>query len=87
MKRADKKAARVRRLVGRVAGLLPAASYATLGGVGATVALAPEASAGPIQSTATNVTIPLTTAGVYINVVTGVSNFSPSSVPGSDLTP
>ena len=34
-----------------------------------------------------NINIPSTTSGVYLNVVTGVSNASPSLVPGWDVNP
>lgn len=39
-------------------------------------------SSGPIS-----INIPSTTAGVYLNVVTGVSSVSPGSVPGWDINP
>lgn len=76
---------RVGRLAGSVAGFLPAAQFAALGGAAAV--LAPEASATPVASSAANVVIPITTAGVYINVVTGVVATSPAAVPGWDLNP
>lgn len=34
-----------------------------------------------------NINIPSTTSGVYLNVVTGVSNSSPAAVPGWDVNP
>ena len=76
---------RVGRLAGSVAGFLPAAQFAALGG--ATAILAPEASATPVASPATSVNIPITTSGVYINVVTGVTSTTPSGSPGWDLNP
>ena len=63
-------------IAGQIAGILPAAAL-----------VAPTVVAAPIKSTATNVSIPLTTAGVYINVVTGVSATSPASAPGWDFNP
>ena len=83
----DQTAARVRRIIGRVAGFLPATHYAVFGSVGAVVALAPQANATPILSPAANVVIPVTTAGIYINVVTGVTNIAPASVIGWDMNP
>lgn len=51
--------------------------------VGATqVATAAIVSSGPIS-----IAIPATTAGIYLNVVTGVSNVSPGLVSGWDLNP
>ena len=40
-----------------------------------------------IQSAAANVAVPLTTAGVYINVVSGVTNTVPANAPGWDINP
>ncbi len=51
--------------------------------VGATqVASAAIVSSGPVS-----IGIPATTAGIYLNVVTGVSNVSPGLVSGWDLNP
>jgi hypothetical protein len=33
------------------------------------------------------ITVPMTTAGIYLNFVTGVVNVSPAAVPGWDLNP
>lgn len=74
---------RLGRLVGGVAGFLPAAQFAALGG--ATAILAPVASATPVASPAANVNIPITTSGVYINVVTGGTSSAPVGSPGWDL--
>jgi hypothetical protein len=63
----------------RAARLLPA----TLGGAAAFVA--PMAHAAPIKSSVSNVSIPLTTAGVYINVINGVATTNPNTNPGWDL--
>lgn len=46
-----------------------------------------KADAGIVHSGPVNINIPSTTAGVYLNVVTGVSNASPASVPGWDVNP
>jgi hypothetical protein len=43
--------------------------------------------ATPGISPATPLLVPATTAGVYINVVTGVHSSNPSAVPGWDLNP
>lgn len=59
--------------------------------VGAAASLAPSQEANAtiiyVNLTSTPISIPVTTAGVYLNVVTGVSNVSPASVPGWDLNP
>jgi hypothetical protein len=67
----------------RVAKVMPAAS--TLAGFGAVVAMAPDAEAAIIQSSIANLAIPVTTAGVYFNVVSGVSATTPGGAPGWDL--
>jgi hypothetical protein len=78
--------ARVGRIASRVAKLVPAVS--TLGGVGAIVALAPDANAAVIMSVApANLNIPSTTAGIYINVITGLAATTPSGAPGWDINP
>ena len=46
-----------------------------------------KADAAIVWSGPVNITIPSTTAGVYLNVVTGVNNPSPASVPGWDVNP
>src|SRR5690349_5352518 len=43
--------------------------------------------AGIVYSGPVNINIPSTTAGVYLNVVTGVFNVAPASAPGWDLNP
>jgi len=53
---------------------------------GAAVA-APPAEATIVYSGPVNINIPVTTAGVYLNVVTGVNNPNPASVPGWDVNP
>jgi hypothetical protein len=64
------------------------AAYATLAGVAlAAPALAPTADASIVYSGAVNIAIPITTAGVYLNVQTGVNNPNPASVPGWDVNP
>ena len=60
-------------------------AYATLATVtlgGATAAKATLIWSGPI-----NINIPSTTAGIYINLVTGVTGTSQASVPGWDINP
>jgi hypothetical protein len=75
----------LRRIAKRAAKLVPAVS--TIGGLGAVAALPPTAEAGVIHSSIVNLSIPVTTAGVYVNVVTGTSSNTPSGVPGWDLNP
>jgi MYXO-CTERM domain-containing protein len=53
-------------------------------GVGA---VAQSANAAVVLSGPININIPVTTAGVYLNVVTGVSSTSPVSAPGWDVNP
>lgn len=66
--------------IGRVAATFVLAS-------GAGLALAPNADAQIIYSGPINVNIPSTTAGVYINLVTGVSATTPAGAPGWDINP
>ena len=63
------------------------AAYTTLAGatLAATAATTPDAKATVIYSGPVNISAPITTAGVYLNVVTGVSDASPTNVPGWDL--
>jgi hypothetical protein len=53
---------------------------AVIGGATAIVS-----SAAPIQTPLSNVAIPISTAGIYVNAVTGVSTTAPSGSPGWDL--
>jgi hypothetical protein len=59
--------------------------YAAL--TGAALAAPVVADATVVYSGAVNIVIPLTTAGVYLNVETGVNNVSPAAVPGWDVNP
>jgi hypothetical protein len=61
------------------------AAYVTLAGVA--LAGAPAARATFIYSGPININIPSTTAGIYINLLTGVFGTSAASVPGWDLSP
>jgi len=63
--------------------------FAALAAVGvvAGVGTAQHADAAIVASGPVNIPIPLTTAGVYLNIVTGVNNASPSLVPGWDINP
>jgi hypothetical protein len=82
----ESNAARIGRIVSRVAKLVPAAS--TLGGVGAIVALAPNANATIVQSPIPqNLPIPVDNVGIYINVLTGVFDPNPALVLGWDINP
>jgi hypothetical protein len=71
----------VDRLLGRTATAVAAAT-----GVGL-VGQAQEAHAQIVYSGPVNIAIPPTTAGVYLNLVTGVSDPSPTNVPGWDINP
>ncbi|MDQ6654356.1 MAG: PEP-CTERM sorting domain-containing protein [Verrucomicrobiota bacterium] len=61
------------------------AAYATLAGVA--LAAPSMVKADIIYSGPVNIVIPATTAGVYLNVATGVSNVSPTLAPGWDVNP
>jgi hypothetical protein len=69
------------RILGKTATAVAVATGAGL------VGQAQEAQAQIVYSGPVNIAIPLTTAGVYVNVVTGVNNPSPGLVPGWDLNP
>ena len=60
-------------------------AYATLAGVA--LAAPAVAKAQVFNSGTVNINIPSTTAGVYLNVVTGVFNIAPASAPGWDVNP
>jgi hypothetical protein len=51
------------------------------------LACATAAQAVPTLSPAANIVVPTTTAGVYINVLTGASGITPAAVPGWDINP
>ena len=61
------------------------AAYATLAGVA--LAAPTAANAEIVWFSDVNINIPSTTAGVYINLVTGVSGTIPGAVPGWDINP
>ena len=53
----------------------------------AIVGAAQQSDAAVVFSGPVNINIPSTTAGVYLNVVTGVNGITPASSPGWDLNP
>ena len=61
------------------------ATYATLAGAALAAPAVPTADATVIWSGPVSINIPSTTAGIYLNVATGVFNASPASVPGWDV--
>lgn len=64
------------------------AHFAACAAAVAAVTAAPQqAEAVIVHSGPVNINIPSTTAGVYVNVVTGVNGTSPAGVPGWDLNP
>ncbi|MFO0959580.1 MAG: PEP-CTERM sorting domain-containing protein [Isosphaeraceae bacterium] len=69
------------RILARAATALAAATGAGL------VSQAGTAQADIIYSGPVNINVPSTTAGIYLNVVTGVSSASPGAVPGWDINP
>lgn len=57
-------------------------------GAGGVMLASPEtADASIVYSGIVNINIPSTTAGIYLNMVTGVFNASPGSAPGWDVNP
>ena len=54
---------------------------------GAGMACPSQAHAQIVYSGPVNIPIPLTTAGVYLNLVTGVNDPNPGNVPGWDINP
>jgi hypothetical protein len=83
----SRSAARIGDLFGRVQGALPAVHGLALSGLVALAGWAPMAQAVVVVSPAANLAVPLTTQGIYINVVSGVSNVAPGSAPGWDINP
>ncbi len=75
------------KLTPRVNARLTAYTALTGAALAATAATAPDARAAVVYSGAVSINIPTTTAGIYLNVVTGVSNAAPASAPGWDLNP
>ena len=63
------------------------AAYATLAGAALAAPAIPSADATIIYSGIVNINIPSTTAGVYLNVVTGVFNINAGPGPGWDVNP
>ena len=54
---------------------------------GASLAVVPSSDATIVYSGLVNLVVPNTTAGLYLNVVTNVSNTSPGLAPGWDVNP
>jgi hypothetical protein len=79
-------AARIGHLFGRTPGVLATVHGIALASLVAAT-WAPAAHAIPVLSTVSNVAVPLTSAGIYINVVTGAFGTAPASAPGWDLNP
>jgi hypothetical protein len=63
------------------------AAYATLAGVALAAPAIPNADASIVWSGPVNINIPSTTAGVYLNVATGVFATAPAGSPGWDVNP
>jgi len=64
--------------------------FAALGAAAAAVTgvgIAQQADAAIVYSGPVNLNVPSTTAGFYLNVVTGVNSTAPASAPGWDLNP
>ncbi len=54
---------------------------------GASLAVVPSSDAAIVYSGIVNINVPSTTAGIYINLLTGVFATSPGAVPGWDINP
>lgn len=63
------------------------AGYAALAGAALAAPAIPNADAAIIYSGPVSISVPNTTAGVYLNFVTNISNVNPASVPGWDFNP
>lgn len=63
------------------------AAYAALAGAALAGPTIPSADALIVYSGVVNITIPSTTAGVYLNVLTGAFATTPAGAPGWDLNP
>ena len=63
------------------------AAYATVAGAALAAPAIPNADAAIVYSGVVNYNIPSTTAGIYLNVVTGVTAITPAGAPGWDLNP
>jgi hypothetical protein len=74
-----------RKLSPRIDGRL--AAYATVAGAALAAPAIPSTDATIIWSGPVNINIPSTTAGVYLNFVTGVNDPNPANVPGWDVNP
>jgi hypothetical protein len=84
----SRSAARIGQLLGYTPGRLAAVHGLALAGlVGIAASWAPMAQAVPVLSSASNIVVPATTSGIYINVVSGVYSASPSSATGWDINP
>lgn len=75
------------RLTPRVQARLATYTAVTGAALAATAATLPDAQAGIVYSGAISLNVPTTGAGIYLNVVTGVSSASPTSAPGWDINP
>lgn len=69
------------RILGATAAAVAAATGSGMVGTQA------ECAADIVYSGVVNIDVPITTAGVYLNVVSGVFNTSPASAPGWDMNP
>lgn len=63
------------------------ASYAAFAGAALAAPAIPNADATIVFSGPVNILIPATTAGVYLNVVSGVNATAPAGAPGWDVNP
>lgn len=61
------------------------AAYAAVAGAALAAPALPSANADIVSSGVVNINIPSTTAGIYLNVATGVFDITPGGAPGWDL--
>ncbi len=73
--------------IGSLFDRMPGVQGLAAGGLLALAAWSPAAYAVPVLSSASNLVVPATAQGLYVNVVTGVSNVAPAAVPGWDINP
>ena len=74
------------RVFGRMPGALPVVHGLALSAMVGLAAFAPAANAVPVLSTAANIVVPVSTAGIYINVVSGTSGAA-AATTGWDINP
>lgn len=62
-------------------------AFSAVAAAGASAGFVNNAEAAVVSSGPVNINVPSTTAGVYLNVVTGANSSSPAAAPGWDVNP